>query len=155
MVVAAHVPRFAEVLRAWRQRRNLTQLDLSLECDVSARHLSFMETGRARPSREMVVHLAERLEIPLRQRNGLLLAAGYAPLDGERPLDSSEMTPVRQALDRFLRAHEPYPALVVDRHWTLVAANHALHLLTDGVAGAARAAGQRPSRRASPLATTD
>ena len=134
MAVAAHVPRFGELLRAWRQRRNLTQLDLSLECDVSARHLSFMETGRARPSREMVVHLAERLEIPLRERNGLLLAAGYAPLYGKRPLDSSEMTPVRQALDRFLRAHEPYPAVVVDRHWTLVAANEALHLLTDGVA---------------------
>jgi transcription regulator MmyB-like protein len=101
---------------------------------VSARHLSFIETGRARPSREMVLHLAEQLAVPLRDRNGLLLAAGYAPLYGERPVDSIEMQPVREALDRFLRAHEPYPAVVVDRYWNLVAANAATGVLTDGVA---------------------
>jgi transcriptional regulator with XRE-family HTH domain len=134
MAVATQRPGIGELLRSWRQRRSLTQLELSLGSDVSARHLSFIETGRARPSREMVVHLAERLEVPLRDRNELLLAAGYAPLYGERPLDAEEMTPVRRALDRFLRAHEPYPAVVVDRHWTLVTANDAAHVLTDGVA---------------------
>ena len=134
MAVAAPASRIGELIRSWRQRRSLTQLELSLGSSVSARHLSFVETGRARPSREMVLHLAERLEVPLRERNALLLAAGYAPLYGERPLDAAEMTPVRQALDRFLRAHEPYPAVVVDRRWTLVTGNDALHVLTDGVA---------------------
>jgi transcriptional regulator with XRE-family HTH domain len=123
-----------ELLRAWRSRRNLSQLELALNADVSARHVSFLETGRARPSREMVVRLADELEVPLRERNALLLAAGYAPIYGERPLDASEMQPVRQALDRFLRAHEPYPAVVVDRHHNLVAANDALDLLLHGVA---------------------
>ncbi|MGB9182666.1 MAG: helix-turn-helix transcriptional regulator [Solirubrobacteraceae bacterium] len=123
-----------ELLRSWRQRRSLSQLELALDAAVSARHVSFLETGRARPSREMVMHLAEHLEVPLRERNGLMLAAGYAPLYAERELDSDQMTPVRQALDRFLRAHEPYPALVVDRHHNLLAANDALMMLTDGVA---------------------
>jgi transcriptional regulator with XRE-family HTH domain len=134
MAVAAPAPRIGELLRSWRQRRSLSQLELALDSDVSARHLSFVETGRARPSREMVLRLAARLEVPLRERNGLLLAAGFAPQYRERPLDAEEMTPVRQALDRFLRAHEPYPAVVVDRHWTLVAWNAALEVLTDGVA---------------------
>ncbi|HEY7200897.1 MAG TPA: helix-turn-helix transcriptional regulator [Candidatus Dormibacteraeota bacterium] len=134
MATAAPPTRIGELLRSWRQRRNLSQLELSLGSSVSARHLSFIETGRARPSREMVVHLAERLEVPLRERNDLLLAAGYAPLYRQRALDAEDMTPVRQALDRFLRAHEPYPAVVVDGHWTIVAANDALHVLTDGVA---------------------
>lgn len=122
------------LLREWRQRRSLSQLDLSLDAEVSARHLSFVETGRAQPSREMVLHLAERLEVPLRERNQLLLAAGFAPLYLERSLDSDEMANVRIALDRFLRAHEPYPAVVVDRHHNLLAANDALAILTDGVA---------------------
>src|SRR5213082_3775729 len=122
-----------ELLRAWRQRRNLSQLELSLNAEVSSRHLSFLETGRARPSREMVIRLAEELAVPLRERNALLLAAGFAPLYAERPLDSPEMDAVRQALDRFLRAHEPYPAVVVDRHHDLVASNDALDLLLAGV----------------------
>jgi transcriptional regulator with XRE-family HTH domain len=122
-----------ELLRSWRRRRNLSQLELALNAVVSARHLSFLETGRARPSREMLVRLAEELEVPLRERNALLLAAGYAPLYAERPLDSPEMSTVREALDRFLRAHEPYPAVVVDRHHNLVTANDALGLLLEGV----------------------
>ena len=110
------------LLRAWRQRRSLSQLELALEADVSSRHVSFLETGRARPSREMVLRLAEHLDIPLRERNRLLLAAGYAPLYVERSLEEPEMAPVHQALDRFLRAHEPYPAVVIDRHHNLVSA---------------------------------
>jgi transcriptional regulator with XRE-family HTH domain len=125
---------FGELLRSWRRRRRLSQLELSLDSDVSARHLSFVETGRSRPSREMVVRLAETLEIPLRERNALLLAAGYAPAYSERPLSDEEMQPARSAIDRFLRAHEPYPALVVDRWHDIVAANDALGSLTTGCA---------------------
>jgi transcriptional regulator with XRE-family HTH domain len=125
-----------ELLRSCRQRRSLSQLELALEAEVSARHLSFLETGRARPSREMVIRLSEELEVPLRERNALLLAAGYAPVYAERPLDAPEMEPVRRAIDRFLRAHEPYPALVVDRYHHLIAANDALDPLLDGVSSA-------------------
>jgi transcriptional regulator with XRE-family HTH domain len=132
MAATAPAP-VGELLRTWRQRRNLSQLELALNAVVSARHLSFLETGRARPSREMVIRLAEELEVPLRERNALLLAAGYAPVYAARPLDAPEMSPVRQALDRFLRAHEPYPAVVVDRYHNLVAANDALDLLLNGV----------------------
>jgi transcriptional regulator with XRE-family HTH domain len=121
-------------LRAWRKRRSLSQLALALDAAVSPRHLSFIETGRARPSREMVVNLAEHLEVPLRERNALLLAAGYAPLYGEQPLGSEGMEPVRNAIDRFLRAHEPYPAVVVNRRHELLASNDALGVLLDGVA---------------------
>jgi transcriptional regulator with XRE-family HTH domain len=131
-VTAAHSP-IGELLRSWRQRRNLSQLELALDADVSARHVSFLETGRSRPSREMVIRLAEQLEIPLRERNALLLAAGYAPIYAERQLDAPEMAPVRQAIDRFLRAHEPYPAVVIDRHHNLIASNDALELLLEGV----------------------
>ena len=127
-------PHAGQLLREWRERRNLSQLLLATGSAVSARHLSFIETGRSRPSREMVLHLAERLEVPLRERNRLLLAAGYAPAYGERGLDSEEMRPVREALQRFLAAHEPYPALVVDRHWNLLLANGAIALLIDGIA---------------------
>src|SRR4051794_41519141 len=95
------------LLRDWRRRRRLSQLDLALEAGVSARHLSFVETGRSKPSREMVLHLAEQLEVPLRDRNHLLLAAGYAPAYGERPLDAPEMEPVREAIDGVLAGHEP------------------------------------------------
>jgi transcriptional regulator with XRE-family HTH domain len=133
MAVATAPTPIGELLRSWRQRRNLSQLELALEADVSSRHLSFLETGRARPSRAMVIRLAEELEVPLRERNALLLAAGYAPLYSERPLDSPEMATVCQALDRFLRAHEPYPAVVVDRYHDLVSANDALDLLLEGV----------------------
>ena len=123
-----------ELLRSWRRRRSLSQLELALEADVSSRHVSFLETGRARPSREMVLRLAEHLDIPLRERNRLLLAAGYAPLYAERSLQEPVMAPVHQALDRFLRAHEPYPAIVIDRHHNLVSANDALGALLEGVA---------------------
>ncbi len=123
-----------DLLRSWRRRRSLSQLELSLEAAISSRHISFLETGRARPSREMLLRLAEHLEVPLRERNGLLLAAGYAPLYPERSLQTPEMDAVRIALDRFLRAHEPFPAIVIDRHHNLIAANDALHVMTDGVA---------------------
>ena len=122
-----------DLLRAWRRRRSLSQLELALEADVSSRHVSFLETGRARPSREMVLRLAEHLDIPLRERNRLLLAAGYAPLYVERSLEEPTMAPVHRALDRFLRAHEPYPAVVLDRHYNLVSANDAVTVLTSGV----------------------
>ncbi len=124
-----------DLLRDWRQRRRLSQLDLSLEAEVSARHLSFVETGRSKPSRELVLHLAEHLDVPLRERNSLLLAAGYAPAYQERALDDAEMDPVRDALDLILGGHEPYPAVIVDRHWDLVTANGAaLTVFTAGVA---------------------
>jgi transcriptional regulator with XRE-family HTH domain len=122
------------LLKDWRRRRRLSQLDLALEAGVSARHLSFVETGRSKPSREMVIHLAEQLEVPLRDRNHLLLAAGYAPAYGEHPLDAPEMAPVREAIDGVLAGHAPFPAVAVDRWWNLVAANEPLALLTDGVA---------------------
>jgi len=123
-----------ELLRAWRRRRSLSQLELALEADVSSRHVSFLETGRARPSREMVLRLSEHLEIPLRERNGLLLAAGYAPQYVERSLEEPEMAPIHEALDRFLRAHEPYPAVILDRHYNMISANDATSVLTEGVA---------------------
>jgi transcriptional regulator with XRE-family HTH domain len=122
------------LLRDWRRRRRRSQLDLALDAGVSTRHLSFVETGRSRPSPEMVLNLAEQLEVPLRDRNQLLLAAGYAPRFGERSLEDPEMAPVRQALDLVLRGHEPYPAAVVDRWWEMVAANSGIALLTEGVA---------------------
>ena len=122
------------LLRSWRQRRRLSQLDLALEAGVSARHLSFIETGRSRPSAEMVLHLADELGVPLRERNQLLLAAGYAPRYGERTLDEPEMKPVRDAVELVLAGHEPYPAVVVDRAWNMVAGNRAVALLTEGVA---------------------
>jgi transcriptional regulator with XRE-family HTH domain len=123
MALPEGAPSAGALLREWRRRRNLSQLELALRSAVSARHLSFIETGRARPSREMVLHLAARLDVPLRDRNRLLLAAGFAPVFGERSLDESEMVPVREALERFLSVHEPYPAVVVNRHWDIVAAN--------------------------------
>jgi transcriptional regulator with XRE-family HTH domain len=127
-------PAVGVLLRDWRQRRRMTQMDLALEAGVSARHLSFIETGRSTPSADMVKHLAEQLDVPLRERNELLLAAGYAPAYGQRDLDEPEMGPVREALDRVLKGHEPYPAVVVDRHWGMVAGNSAIPLLTAGVA---------------------
>ena len=133
MAVASVPAPVGEMLRSWRRRRSLSQLELSLNAGVSSRHLSFLETGRARPSREMVLHLSEELEIPPRERNTLLLAAGFAPLYPERSLDEPEMELVRGAIDRFLRAHEPFPALVIDRCHDLLAYNDALAVLLDGV----------------------
>lgn len=121
------------LLREWRTRRRMSQLALALEADISARHLSFLETGRAKPSREMVLHLAERLDIPLRERNALLVAAGFAPLFSERRLDDPEMGSVRAAIDLVLAGHEPYPAIAVDRYWTLVAANRAVAPFFEGI----------------------
>jgi transcriptional regulator with XRE-family HTH domain len=120
-------------LRAWRQRRRLSQLDLALDAEVSQRHLSFVESGRAAPSREMVLRLAATLEVPLRERNALLLAAGYAPVYPERPLDAPEMAAARSAVERVLRAHMPFPAMAVDRHWNIVATNDAVPPLLAGV----------------------
>jgi transcriptional regulator with XRE-family HTH domain len=122
------------LLREWRTRRRLSQLDLASEAGISSRHLSFVETGRSRPSREMVLHLADQLGVPLRARNSLLIAAGYAPTFHATDLDAPEMRSVRSAIERVLAAHDPYPAILVDRRWMLVAANRAAALLVEGVA---------------------
>ncbi len=123
-----------DLLREWRQRRRMSQLYLALEAEISARHLSFVETGRAQPSRELLLHLAEHLDVPLRDRNALLLAAGYAPAFAERPLADPALAGARQAVDLVLAGHEPYPALAVDRHWTLLASNRAVAPLLAGIA---------------------
>src|SRR4029453_17614454 len=134
MTVIASRPPVGALLREWRDRRRLSQFELALQAGVSTRHLSFIETGRSRPSSEMILHLAEELEVPLRDRNHLLLAAGYAPAFAERELGAPEMGPVRDAIEQVLRGHEPNPALVVDRHWGLVAANRSVQALITGVA---------------------
>ncbi len=125
---------FGEHLRHWRQHRRLSQQGLALEAEISTRHLSYVETGRAQPSREMVLRLAERLSVPLRERNALLVAAGFAPMYQARPLDHPDLAAARQAVELVLKGHEPSPALAVDRHWNLVAANAIVPLLLDGVA---------------------
>ena len=125
---------FGEHLRHWRLHRRLSQQDLALEANVSTRHLSCVETGKASPSREMILRLADRLDVPLRERNTLLVAAGFSPTYGARALDDPELASARQAVEMLLRGHEPYPALAVDRHWNLVAANSAAYGLLDGVA---------------------
>jgi transcriptional regulator with XRE-family HTH domain len=121
-------------LREWRQRRHLSQLDLAGDAEISARHLSFVETGRAAPSRDMVLRLAERLDVPLRERNVLLVAAGFAPAFPQRALDDPALKQARQAIDLVLKAHEPNPALAVDRHWNLVSANRMVMPLLEGIA---------------------
>lgn len=123
-------------IRGWRQRRRMSQLDLACEAGISTRHLSFVETGRAQPSRDMVMLLAERLNIPLRNRNVLMVAAGYAPVYEERKLDAPEMRGARQAVEQVLAAHEPWPALAIDRHWNLVSANGAAPPLFAGASPA-------------------
>lgn len=125
---------FGDHLREWRQRRHLSQLDLAGDAEISARHLSFVETGRAAPSRDMVLRLAERLDVPLRERNVLLVAAGFAPAFTNRSLDDPALAAARQAVEIVLKAHEPYPALAVDRHWNLVSANAMVAPLLGGVA---------------------
>jgi transcriptional regulator with XRE-family HTH domain len=124
---------FGEHLREWRQRRRLSQLDLASAAEISTRHLSFLETGRAQPSREMVLRLAERLDVPLRERNTLLVAAGFAPVFPQRALDDPALRAARHAVELVLTGHEPYPALAIDRHWTLVASNKAVAPLLAGV----------------------
>jgi transcriptional regulator with XRE-family HTH domain len=121
-------------LREWRQRRHLSQLDLAGDAEISARHLSFVETGRAAPSRDMVLRLAERLEVPLRERNVLLVAAGFAPAFPQRSLDDPALKSARAAIDLVLKAHEPNPALAVDRHWNMVSANRMVTPLLEGIA---------------------
>src|SRR5687768_4539736 len=125
---------FGEQLRDWRQRRRLSQLDLAAEADLSTRHLSFVETGRSKPSREMVLRLSEALELPLRNRNSLLIAAGYAPSFPERPIDDRRQAEARELVQRILDAHMPFPALAVDRHWQLVMHNKSAGALMAGVA---------------------
>src|SRR6058998_3423507 len=134
MTGIASLPTVGALLRDWRRRRRVSQLDLALEAGISARHLSFIETGRSRPSREMVLHLADELDVPLRDRNPLLIAAGHAPAYARTDLDADSMQPVRDALDRVLRSHQPYPALVVNRLWELVAANDGVRALMADVA---------------------
>ncbi|MET9551858.1 helix-turn-helix transcriptional regulator [Streptomyces sp. NPDC006645] len=121
------------LLRSWREQRRISQLELALRADSSARHISFVETGRSRPSEAMILRLSDHLDIPVRERNGLLLAAGYAPRFTETALDDPSMAAVREALERLLRGYEPYPALVVDGTYTLVAANRGLALIMEGV----------------------
>lgn len=123
-----------DLLRDWRRRRGLSQLGLACEADISTRHVSFLETGRSLPSRSMLIHLAERLDIPLRDRNALLVAAGYAPVYPEHRLDDPALQAARRAVDLVLTGHEPFPALAVDRHWSLLAANRAVAPLLAGVA---------------------
>lgn len=123
MTVLDTRPGVGDLLKAWRGKRRMSQFDLSLVAEVSTRHLSYVETGRSRPSRAFLMHVAEHLDVPLRARNDLLVAAGYAPVYGETSLDDPAMAQVRHALDLVLAKHEPYPALVVDRVWNLVLAN--------------------------------
>ena len=125
---------FGDELRHWRARRRVSQLSLALDTGISQRHLSFVESGRASPSREMVLRLAEQLSIPLRDQNRLLMTAGFAPRFPERRLDDPALATVRRTIDLVLRAHEPYPAFAIDRHWTVVAMNAATRPLLEGVA---------------------
>jgi transcriptional regulator with XRE-family HTH domain len=122
-----------ELLRQWRTRRRMSQMKLALQAEVSTRHLSFVETGRSRPSRDMVLHLGEQLDLPLRERNQLLLAAGFAPVYTQTALDAPHMAAVRDAVRLVLKGHEPYPAVVVDRTWHLVEANASVALFTEGL----------------------
>lgn len=126
---------FGDHLRQWRQQRHLSQFDLASDAEISARHLSFVETGRSVPSREMVLRLAERLQVPLRDRNVLLVAAGYAPMYRERSLDDPALAAARDAVDLILKSHEPFPALAIDRHWNLLAANAMVPHLLAGADG--------------------
>jgi transcriptional regulator with XRE-family HTH domain len=131
---SAPPPTFGEHLRHWRQRRRFSQMDLAHVAEVSTRHLSCVETGRASPSREMVLRLLERLDVPLRERNAWLVAAGFAPMYRARPLDDPEMASARAAVQRILECHEPCPALAMDRHWNLVMHNRLVPLLMAGAA---------------------
>jgi transcriptional regulator with XRE-family HTH domain len=124
------------LLRGWRERRRLSQLDLALRAEVSTRHLSFIETGRSRPTSEMIIRLAHQLDVPLRERNVLLLSGGFAPAYPANGLGDPPMSAVHEAIEHVLRAHEPFPAVVIDARWDLVAANDAVGLLTEGAAAA-------------------
>jgi transcriptional regulator with XRE-family HTH domain len=121
------------LLKNWRERRRKSQLELALDAEISTRHLSFVETGRARPSREMILLLAEQLEIPLRERNKILIVAGFAPNFSEKSFDEVSLSTARRAIELILKGHEPFPALAVDRHWNMVAANKTVPLLLDEI----------------------
>jgi len=127
---------FGDHLRTWRQRRRMSQLDLACEAEISTRHLSFIETGRSQPSRDMVLNLSRRLDVPLRERNIMLASAGFAPVFSERKLDDPQLAAARAAVDLVLKGHEPYPAFAVDRHWTLLAMNGAVAPLLQGASPA-------------------
>lgn len=131
-LTSAGAPAVGALLRGWRQRRRLSQLDLSLAAEVSQRHLSFVESGRAAPGRDLVLRLADQLEVPLRERNALLVAAGFAPAYPARALDDPALAAGRRAVELILTGHEPHPALAVDRHWNLVFANRAVAPLLAG-----------------------
>jgi transcriptional regulator with XRE-family HTH domain len=131
-----HDPGFGDHLREWRRRRRLSQLDLAADAELSTRHLSFIENGRAAPSRDMVLRLAEALDLPLRNRNALLIAAGFAPTYPERPFDDSSLSPAREVVQRILDAHMPFPALAIDRHWRLLANNASALALMAGASPA-------------------
>ncbi|GAA1360090.1 helix-turn-helix domain-containing protein [Streptomyces beijiangensis] len=133
MTPVATDPGVGPLLRGWREQRKVSQLDLALRADSSARHISFIETGRSRPSEEMILRLAEHLDIPVRERNSLLLAAGYAPHYAQTALDDPSMTALREGIERLLTGYEPYPALVVDGTYTVIAANRGIAMLLDGV----------------------
>jgi transcriptional regulator with XRE-family HTH domain len=133
MATVGSRPGVGPLLREWRQRRRLTQLELALGAGVSARHLSFVETGRSKPGRELLLRILHQLELPFREQNRLLLAAGHAPAFPERSLDGPDLAPVREALEVILTGHDPYPAVVVDRAWNFVAANASMSALTAGV----------------------
>ena len=133
-VVTTTAPPVGTLLRTWRERRRLSQLELSVRCDVSTRHLSYVETGRARPSSDMILRLTEHLEVPLRERNEVLLAGGYAPAYPQRGLDAPALARVSDALRLVLDGHLPYPAVVLNRWWEMVDANAAVPPLLDGVA---------------------
>lgn len=130
-------PAVGALIRDWRQMRHLSQLDLALEAEISQKHLSFVESGRSQPSRDMVLRLAEHLAVPLRERNVLLLAAGFAPVYGETSLDAPALATARTAIETILTGHEPYPALAVNRHWQMLAANKAVAPLLGTVSEAA------------------
>jgi transcriptional regulator with XRE-family HTH domain len=122
-----------ELIRFWRTQRRLTQMELALDANLSTKHLSFVETGRSRPSRQLLVHLTQQLDLPIAERNRVLLAGGFAPPYLEQPFDGAVMRPLRESLSRLLEAHEPNPALIVDGLWNLIEANRAASLLWDGV----------------------
>lgn len=124
---------FGNTLKAWRKQRRLSQLDLAGDADISTRHLSFLETGRSKPSRDMILHLAECLDVPLRERNGLLVSGGFAPIYAEHDFAGDGAFAIRNAVDQILSAHEPYPALAMDRHWNMVAANRIVPMMLGGI----------------------
>src|ERR1700735_2659126 len=125
-------PALGQLLREWRERRRLSQLDLSIQAEISARHLSFVETGRSQPTAVMILRLSEQLDVPLRERNALLLAGGYAPAYPDHSLDEPELTRLRAALRQILTGHEPYPALVINRWWEMLDGNAAVAVLIGG-----------------------